>query len=250
MSNRPLKHSEKKKQRQKGTSAASRMKGSWGSPRPSAPTIPVRPERYLIVSEGTETEPGYFGAIKRLVNARYHGEYISVIVRGAGMNTLSLFEEAKRIAEDDPEGFTQVWVVYDKDDFPAVDFNAVADRCFSSSTELTSYHAAWSNESFELWYLLHFEYQQAALRRDDYVELLSTRLTAMGKGRYLKNRSDMYEVLEPLLSTAVANAKRLARSNSGKSPVSSNPGTTVHELVEELLPYAYSTEKRKELKLL
>lgn len=249
MSNKPAKHSEAKAARRRGRSAASRLKGSWGSPRASAPSIPVRPERYLIVSEGTETEPRYFGAIGGLVNGRYHGQYVSVKVRGTGMGTLSLFDEARRIAEGDPDGFTRVWVVYDKDDFPAGDFNAVVERCASASTGLTVYRAAWSNESFELWYLLHFEYLQAALSRSDYVERLSSRLEAAGEGRYLKNRGDMYQVLEPRLAGALANAARLAERNAGAPPAGSNPGTAVHELVGELVPYAYSAEDRKRLGL-
>ena len=53
MSNKPCKHSELKK---KG-STAKRMRASWGKPRSAVPTIRIRPERFLIVTEGTKTEP-------------------------------------------------------------------------------------------------------------------------------------------------------------------------------------------------
>lgn len=56
MSNKPPKHSELKKKE----TAAKRMRGSWGKSRAAAPSIRIRPERFLIVTEGTRTEPLYF----------------------------------------------------------------------------------------------------------------------------------------------------------------------------------------------
>lgn len=128
MSNKPPKHSEVKKK-----SAAKRMRASWGKPRAAAPSIRIRPERFLIVTEGTKTEPFYFEGFRKRINAGYHGEYVTLRVCGVGDNTVSLFERARTIALADPDGFTQVWVVYDKDSFPSRDFNAVEERCASAS---------------------------------------------------------------------------------------------------------------------
>lgn len=151
MSNKPPKHSEVKKKE----STAKRMRASWGKPRAAAPSIKIRPERYLIVTEGTKTEPYYFESFRKRINAGYHGEYVTLRVCGMGDNTVSLFERARAIAIADPDGFTQVWVVYDKDSFPFRDFNAVEERCASASDKGTVYRAAWTNEAFELWYILH-----------------------------------------------------------------------------------------------
>ena len=129
MSNKPPKHSELKKKE----TAAKRMRGSWGKSRAAAPSIRIRPERFLIVTEGTRTEPLYFEGFRRRINAAFRGEYVTLRVYGVGANTVSLFDRAKQIAEADPDGFTQVWVVYDKDSFPARDFNAVVDLCASAS---------------------------------------------------------------------------------------------------------------------
>lgn len=234
MSKKPLKHSELKKAEQ---TAASRLKSSWGKGRPQLPVIPIRPERYLIISEGTKTEPYYFGEMKKRINENYHGQYVTVTVQGEGKNTLSLFEQAREIAEGDADGFTQVWVVYDKDSFPRGNFNSVVEKCAQASKDGTEYRAVWSNESFELWYVLHFHYQQSALGREAYVEMLSVLMEDAGMGPYGKGRTDMYEILESILSGAIANAKKLEAVNAGKAPADANPGTTVHKLVEELLPY-------------
>lgn len=233
MSNKPRKHSELKKRE----SAAKRMKVRWGKTRSAAPSIRIRPERFLIVTEGTKTEPYYFEGFRRRVNAEYHGEFVTLLVYGLGDNTVSLFEQAKRIAEADPDGFTQVWVVYDKDSFPSRDFNAVPVLCDAASGGGVAYHAAWTNEAFELWYVLHFAYVDSALGRSAYAPILTRYLRAEGLGAYEKNRSDMFDVLESRMQTAISNAEKLEEANAGAAPADSNPGTTVHLLVEELLPY-------------
>ena len=100
MSNKPPKHSELKKKE----TAAKRMRGSWGKFRAAAPSIRIRPERFLIVTEGTRTEPLYFEGFRRRINAAFRGEYVTLRVYGVGANTVSLFDQAKSIAEADPDG--------------------------------------------------------------------------------------------------------------------------------------------------
>ena len=49
-------------------------------------------------------------------------------------------------------------VRYDKDSFPPEDFNGVEQRARQLSRENSDlqYHAAWSNECIEFWFLLQF----------------------------------------------------------------------------------------------
>ena len=58
--------------------------------------------------------------------------------------------------------FKHVWIVYDTDDFPAENIDMVAQLCeeYNAQGE-TIYHAVWSNQCVELWYLLHFMYMDA-----------------------------------------------------------------------------------------
>ena len=196
----------------------------------------MHPEYHLIVTEGTKTEPEYFNAIKKLINQQY-SERIHLEIRGKGENTVALFESAKQLAENDPNGCKHVWVVYDKDDFPAEHFNLTAELCKNNSVNGRTYHAIWSNQCIELWFLLHFDYMQSDISRDEYFPKLDNRLIPMGKGCYAKNREDMFAILRPNLAVAIANAKRLCDEKKGLTPTKAAPCTMVFELIEALLPY-------------
>ena len=196
----------------------------------------LQPEYHLIVTEGTDTEPAYFGAIRDRINARYQGR-IQLAIYGAGDNILSLLNKARNRVFANPNGYRHVWVVYDTDDFPAAHIDQTAQQCEAWSTEDTTYHAIWSNQCIELWFLLHFSYMHSDLHRSEYWPKLSAHLHALRKGEYRKNREDMYEILYPMRAHAIANAKRLDAENKDKLPSQSAPGTKVHELVETLKPY-------------
>jgi hypothetical protein len=232
MSRKPPKHSEEKAVQ----STAKRLLSHWEGRR-KPPSIQINPERHLIVTEGTKTEPLYFEAIRKRVNEKYHGSWILIEILGSGMNTVSLMKLAVATAESNANVYSHVWLVYDKDSFPADNFNTVAAFCQEHSDEETEYHAIWSNESFELWYLLHFQYLQSALHRDMYREKLTNHLLSQNDGCYTKNRADMFHVLESRLTIAIKNAEKLEVFNEGKTPDDSNPGTMVHKLVSHLSPY-------------
>ena len=240
MSNKPKKHSE-----EKGVTSASRMKQEWAYKRRTVPNVPINPERHLIVTEGTKTEPLYFEAIRKRVNDRYHGQWVTIEIFGTGDHTLGLLERAVSKAEASVSGFSHVWIVYDKDSFPANEFNDVATRCSSLSANGVKFHAIWSNECFELWYILHFEYLQTPLPRGDYDAKVSGCLEALGKGGYTKSRDDMFDILEPYLASAKRNAGRLEKLNEGRTPADSTPGTKVHRLIDALEPFFRSDNRHQ-----
>lgn len=198
--------------------------------------IRIHPEYHLIVSEGTDTEPAYFGTIRDIINRQYP-EKIQLDVSGAGDNTINLFEKAKQLAKESANVYRHVWVVYDTDDFPAGHIDRVVQLCAENNSEETEYHAIWSNQCVELWFLLHFCFMLSDIHRTEYWPKLSDWLTKMGAGEYKKNRTDMYQVLRPFMDIAIVNAKRLNEVNKGKPPSKSAPGTKVYELVEMLKPY-------------
>ena len=199
-------------------------------------TVKILPEYHLIVTEGTKTEPPYFEAIQRAINKQYRGR-IQLDISGEGTNTVFLFDRAKYLAGRSPNTYRHIWVVYDTDDFPKDRINEVAALCRMNSTEETEYHALWSNQCIELWYLIHFSYMHSDLQRDEYWPKLTQCLESIGAGKYEKNRPDMYELLRPYLETAIASAKRLDQENANLPPSRSAPGTKVYELLEKLKPY-------------
>lgn len=208
---------------------------SWMKPKLDR-GMKIQPEYHLIVSEGTETEPAYFEAIRDIINSRYRKK-IQLEVFGEGDNTINLFWKAKQRASDNANGFRHVWVVYDTDDFPAEHIDRVVELCKENSTEDTEYHAVWSNQCVELWYLLHFSYMQSDIHRTAYWPKLTDWLTGISTETYEKNRKDMYQILRPFMDFAIANAKRLEKNNEGKLPSKAAPGTKIYELVEKLKPY-------------
>lgn len=196
----------------------------------------IQPEYHLIVTEGTDTEPAYFGAMKDIINSAYP-DRIQLSIHGAGDNTLNLFQIARQLATTSANGYKHVWIIYDTDDFPADHINKAAERCMQESTEETTYHAIWSNQCIELWFLLHFSFLQSDLHRSSYWPKLTELLSFQGFGSYEKNRTDMFKILAPYLDTAIVNAEKLEKINTGKLPSDSAPGTMVHVLVKKLRPY-------------
>jgi hypothetical protein len=188
-------------------------------------------ERFLIVCEGEKTEPNYFeGFVKELPP-----HVIDVVILGEGMNTLSLVDTAIEVRDEHSIGnypFDHVWVVFDRDSFQADDFDNAIHKAYAANI-----NCAWSNEAFELWFILHFEYRNTAMSRDEYKERLSLLLHRP----YLKNSKDMYYTLSRLgnQTRAIAWAKKLFDdfSENTTPPSRSNPCTTVYLLVEKLNEY-------------
>lgn len=174
----------------------------------------------LIVCEGSRTEPNYFNSFD------VYG--INVVTDGPGKNTDTLVEHAidlmkKARKEGDP--FDQVWCVFDRDSFPRTNF----DRGLRLAQENNIY-LAYSNEAFEIWYLLHFDKIDSALSRHQYEDKLSARI---GR-KYRKNDPDIYHLLlnKGSQDLAIRRANDLL-SNYGQShdPYRDNPCTTVFKLV-------------------
>jgi len=177
-------------------------------------------ETFLIVCEGERTEPNYFRAFKSAGNVR------RVDVRGEGYNTLSLVRKAMEYAEE--ESYDQVWCVFDRDSFPIQSFNDALELARQQG-----FHVAYSNEAFELWYLLHYNYYDTGISRSSYIERLHDLLGC----RYRKNDPNIYQMLRTRQSDAIRNARRLLAQYEPVDPARDNPSTTVFQLVETLNQY-------------
>ena len=184
-------------------------------------TRPVR-QRFLIVCEGTKTEPNYFKAF------RAPGK-VEAVVRGLGDDPLNLVNRAIELWNSDEYGFDQVWCVFDRDSVPADSFNAAI-----TIVESKRMRVAYSNEAFELWYLLHFQECSTAIPRRDYI----TRQDEALRHPYKKNGETMYDELLERQEVAIKNAERLLARYSPRNPAGDNPSTTVHLLVQQLNKYA------------
>jgi len=177
-------------------------------------------ERILIVCEGKTTEPLYFESFRLPT--------LEVIIIGEGANTDSLVTktiEHKKEAAKQGEKFQQVWCVFDRDSFSAHSFNRALKLAENGGIKV-----AYSNEAFELWYVLHFEYLNVATPRDMLIKRLCNHL----KRRYRKNEKGIYLELEPRQNRAIKNAKKLISTYTVHNPEKDNPSTNVYMLVEVL----------------
>jgi hypothetical protein len=157
-------------------------------------------------------------------------EHVKII--GTGRSTTSLFDYA---VSNTVSGIREVWLVYDHDDFPAEQFNDVPVKAKSQSKNSdVRYRAAWSNECFELWLLLHFIPLESNISRDDYMEKLNTYLPG-----YHKSATDTFDRLRARMKTGIKNAKTLESryDTNTTTPSKMAPCTQVYRLVEELMQY-------------
>ena len=200
-----------------------------------------RANSFLIVTEGQCTEPNYFRGLQRLIQEKLGGtvdvvELPLIDVHGEGLATTALIQKTEDIVRRANVLYQNIWIVFDKDDF--TDFN----QAVKESTE-KGYHAAWSNQSFEYWLYLHFEYSDSALHRSQWCIKLNKMFErhGIGDGKYHKNEKDIYKIADSYGSVhaAVRNAKRrMAAYDAGTmKPSEFNPGTMVYELVEKLKGY-------------
>ncbi len=123
-------------------------------------------QSFLIICEGENTEPDYFNEFK-LGSAKVESV-------GQGMNTISLVERAIFIKKDYARKghvYNQYWVVFDKDDFSNNDFNNAI-----WVAQAAGFQVAYSNQSFELWYLLHYNLHQGEINRSLYADILTNYL--------------------------------------------------------------------------
>lgn len=195
-----------------------------------------KPRKVLrIYTEGTKTEPNYFNSIKdelRLseIDIRVHG------VPGFDNHTLPLVEGVIERKNKEEDGFeTEWWVVFDRDEH--ADFNKAVELARENEINV-----AYSNESFELWFILHFEFLQSSLGRDKF----EAKLTKLLGRKYEKNSSDIYELIKDKEADAMRNAKKLEELHDKTkiiSPEKRDPSTLVYKLVERLRTLKIEREK-------
>lgn len=189
--------------------------------------------RFLIVCEGERTEPNYF---MELVKDKF-SEVRSEEIIGEGRSTCALVRKTEeirdRLERKRQLRFDRIWVVFDKDDF--ADFNEAIQL-----TKKKGYFAGWTNEAFELWYLLHFVFLDSAISRGAYIKKLEAEIRKhpeYSDFKYKKNHSGMYTLLNSIgdEGRAKKRAQKLRQFFAGSFDYKTHkPCTTVDILVNEL----------------
>ena len=186
-----------------------------------------KPVVYLIC-EGSETEIKYF---KKFRSRECNIDIVPIPSQYKSAD--KLVQKARATIGYSPyypdEG-DMIWCVFDRDD----NTNAMLSKAKQMAIK-EGYQIAFSNPSFEVWFLLHFNNQTTPVENcETAIKLLKK------KGRleqYEKNK-EVYEQLKPLQEAAIDRAKkRVAALQAEHTEIlsrESNPVTTVAELVEYL----------------
>lgn len=198
---------------------------------------------HLIYAEGTKTEPLYVENIKRVIEQNYdyhHHGFALINVKHEHLNTLNLVRFATNDVRErlrNGERIDHVWIFFDRDDFQKDDFDNAHAKIIKKNTSLNKegervdkngimWHSVWSNECFEVWVLLHFEFLSARLPRQRYIPKINRYLQSE---TYIKNRTDLYDLLVTKgdVNNAIAFAKKLYEQNGIE-----NPSTGVYQFVD------------------
>lgn len=183
-------------------------------------------KRYLICTEG-KSEAVYFGHYKSstgplVVPLNKSDHKVSLVKK-------TIEERNTRIKNGEfDKGFDETWVVLDRDADP---LNKQDKLHFNEALSLAEKHTifvAYSNDAFELWYVLHYQDLRTRTHRDQLIKLLSSHL-----GKKYEKPNDVYREIKGLRSKALKRAANLLMPKV--HPENANPSTTIHQLVEKLL---------------
>lgn len=220
---------------------------------------------FIIFCEDKVSEPEYLNlfntdliSVSFIRNCGQHHKNVDFATEYCRKNDLlEIIDDKEKLKIDDG---AQVWCVFDRDKEP----DDGKDSSFSNSIDIASlkgFKLAWSNDSFELWILLHFEDVDASNVINNHRKTYYDRLTEVFKTipnpnedlgiairnpyfnykdhfKNLKNftnivRSELFEKTKDAIERAKileAHFKTLNIPNHEKSPC-----TMVHHLVEELI---------------
>lgn len=195
---------------------------------------PRREEQKILVITNGQTEEEYFcqfpvpgqllkiKCFPRIDNKR--------LLRQAAAFRQAQIRENKYLDDID-----STWIVIDRDAniSNAGDKQHFIDVLKKAGEE--NVNVAYSNDAFELWYLLHFKYEKDTLNAQE----LKLRINKELKKdkidySYKKPAKRMYGLIDTKQDQAIANAKRLQQHQKGIPAVDANPSTSVYKLVEVL----------------
>ena len=194
----------------------------------------ARNKRYLIVCEGTKTEPHY---LQELLGDLHIRPQLVRVARNDGVSPDRVLAHALKLYDEDEltgDAFDHVYCVFDRDRHTT--FDAAVQRTKDLTAAGKPFTAITSTPCFEVWLLLHFRYSDQpfhpAGRKSVGDQVVSTLKTMPGFAKYSKGQKGIYGQLKDKLSDALTHAERLRRH--GAATGSLNPATDADELVKAI----------------
>lgn len=194
----------------------------------------VQNKRYLVVCEGTKTEPHYFRDL--LDDLRIRPQVVRVAPND-GVSPDRVVTHAEKLYSEDAaagDAFDAVYCVFDRDTHTT--FDAAVRRTKDLSTEGRPFVAITSTPCFEVWLLLHFGYTDqpfhSAGKKSVGDQVIAALKTKPGFAKYGKGQKGTYGQLKDKLADALTHAERLRKR--GLATGSTNPATDVDTLVKAI----------------
>ncbi len=194
----------------------------------------------LIALEDEKSSRYYFQALVK--DKKLSGEIIFARHRGSNPTQVLNSLEKHKTEEQKKNRkaiYEKEWIVIDRDEFD--DFSSAIKKAKENNICV-----AFSNESYELWLLLHFQLVSAHTDRKKLKSQLNKIFLEKFGVEYSKSSQDIYSLIVGLQPQAVKNAKTLVKQhiqNDGKIDPNKNPLTMVYQLVE-CLNTLYDKEKQ------
>jgi len=179
-------------------------------------------KKVLIACEDTKSSRFYFTRMIKDYGLR--GQV--VFAKHIGTNPMKVLEAIKiHLLKD--SNFDEKWIVIDKDSYSKSEFNGTI-----ASAKALDINVAYSNESYELWILLHFKDQKA------YINRLQLNKELKDLVDYEKSNEFIYEIIKSKQNEAIKRSKNLIKFfidiNGSSNPFDDNPSNTIYQLVESL----------------
>lgn len=201
--------------------------------------------RYLIVCEGTKTEPNY---LREMIQVLGKNPKLIVLEPNNGTSPSSIVSHAKTIYDRETDDcYDRVYCVFDRDQHE--DFASALSEVKKFNDQALPFVAITSNPCFEFWILLHFHYTSKAYRISGARSVGDQALTDLKKipefSKYSKGLNGVYQMLgENRLEDAKTNAVRLREEMFGHSngQFDANPWTNFDVLIQAIQDWPKRTD--------
>lgn len=194
----------------------------------------ARNKRYLIVCEGTKTEPHY---LRELLDDLGIRPQMVRIAPNDGVSPDRVVAHAVALYVEDAaagDAFDMVYCVFDRDRHTT--FDAAVQRTKDLSAAGQPFVAITSTPCFEVWLLLHFGYSDqpfhAAGKKSVGDQVVAALKTKPGFAKYGKGQKGIFGQLKDKLADALTHAAQLRGHVVATGSI--NPATDVDELVKAI----------------
>jgi hypothetical protein len=194
----------------------------------------LKNKRYLIVCEGTKTEPYYLNEL--LDDLRIRPQLVR-IAPNVGVSPDRVVAHALTLYDEDAlagDAYDTVYCLFDRDTHTT--FDSAVQRTKDLNSAGRPFVAITSTPCFEVWLLLHFGYSDKPFhfvgKKSVGDQVVATLKTMPGFANYGKGQKGIYGQLKDKLADALTHAYRLRRHGSDTG--SNNPSTDIDELVKSI----------------